>query len=145
MNPTNRLRFALAAGLAGLSLATAAQADRRFSYSYEAKTYTPGSIELETWTTWKTGDDFDRSDDVHQSLGFGAEQVGELRGEIHVPIDENVRELVEPERDWGDDESESDQPERLVGRVTPRGCPRIRRGVRGCRCVGGGRHESSLL
>lgn len=67
---TNRFRELLATGLIGLSLATAAQADRRFSYSYEAKTYTPGSIELETWATWKTRDGFDRIDFRHE-LEFG--------------------------------------------------------------------------
>ena len=48
----------------------AAHADRRFAYSYEAKTYTPGSTEMVTWTTWKTSDDFDRLDFRHE-LEFG--------------------------------------------------------------------------
>ncbi|MFT4549069.1 MAG: hypothetical protein ACI8XO_004910 [Verrucomicrobiales bacterium] len=68
--PTNRFRVLLAIGVIGLSLASAAQADRRFTYSYEAKTYTPGSIELETWTTWKTRDGFDRLDIRHE-IEFG--------------------------------------------------------------------------
>jgi hypothetical protein len=63
---THGFRAWLATSLVGFSLATAAQADRRFAYSYEAKTYTPGSLELETWATWKTREDFDRIDFRHE-------------------------------------------------------------------------------
>ena len=60
-------RRLLVTALATLALSSAADAgDRRFSYSYEAKTYTPGSLELETWTTWKTRDGFDRLDFRHE-------------------------------------------------------------------------------
>lgn len=68
--PTNHFRLLLATGFIGLSLASAAHADRRFSYSYEAKTYIPGSVELETWATWKTREGFDRIDFRHE-LEFG--------------------------------------------------------------------------
>ncbi len=52
-------------------LGTSANAgERKFSYSYEAQRYVPGSVELENWVTWKTDDGFDRFDFRHE-LEFG--------------------------------------------------------------------------
>ncbi len=60
------LAAAVTVGLIGLAEA----GERRFAYSYEAKRYVPGEIELETYTTWKHDDDFDRIDFRH-ALEFG--------------------------------------------------------------------------
>ena len=49
---------------------TAHGGERRFAFSYEAKRYVPGEVELENWITWKTDDAFDRIDFRHE-LEFG--------------------------------------------------------------------------
>ena len=66
LSPWNHLR-SLACGvvLAQLLITVAAAGERRFSYSYEAQRYIPGSVELENWVTWKTDDGFDRLDFRH--------------------------------------------------------------------------------
>lgn len=67
LSPWNHLR-SLACGvvLAQLLITVAAAGERRFSYSYEAQRYIPGSVELENWVTWKTDDGFDRLDFRHE-------------------------------------------------------------------------------
>lgn len=52
--------------LALLPASLTSAAERRFVYSYDAGPFTPGSLELETWLTWKTGEDFDRIDFRHE-------------------------------------------------------------------------------
>lgn len=53
--------------------------ERKFAFTYEAESFTPGSFEYEQWVTWKTRDGFDRIDFRHEfeyapserlSLGF---------------------------------------------------------------------------
>jgi len=55
-------------GWAATSLFSVSHADeRRFAYSYEVLTYIPGSVELESWMTWKDRDNgFGRFDFRHE-------------------------------------------------------------------------------
>lgn len=103
----------MATALAAVSLGSAAEAgERRFSYSYEAKTYTPGSLELETWTTWKTRDNLDRLDFRHEiewgvserlQLGFYLVDWRWEDGEgasYHDSALEAIYNLTNPNTDW---------------------------------------------
>ena len=54
----------------------------------------------------ESGDDLDRAYAVHEGVGLGVEQVGELGCQVLVPVDEDVGELVEAEQDRGHDEGD---------------------------------------
>lgn len=67
----NLLRTAFVVGIVAAALMREAGAgERPFVYSYEAKPFVPGSIELENWVTWKHDGDFNRLDFRHE-LEFG--------------------------------------------------------------------------
>lgn len=60
------LTFVLALSLTGSFLQESRADARRFAYSYETLTYVPGSMELETWMTWKDRVGGDRFDFRHE-------------------------------------------------------------------------------
>ena len=68
-------------------------------------------------------------------MGVAGDEVVDLGGEVTLPIDEPVEELVEPEQDRGDHEADPQEPECLVGRVLEVGRP--------CRDVGTGYLDGS--
>ncbi len=87
-------------------------AERRFAYSYGASPFTPGSLELETWATWKTGEGFDRIDFRHE-LEWGVSERLQLGlyfadwrwqdGEgssFHDVALEAIYNLTDPNEDW---------------------------------------------
>lgn len=57
---------------AALALASSAEAgSRRFAYSYETTTMAAGAMELESWVTWKTGEDSNRDFDIRHEFEYG--------------------------------------------------------------------------
>jgi hypothetical protein len=50
-------------------------------------------------------------------VGAERQHVGGDRGQVTVPVDQHVEELVQPGQDGDDDEGEVQDPERLPGPV----------------------------
>ena len=54
---------------------------------------------------------------TYRSVSAPVQQIGELGGQVEVPVDEHVGELVEAEQDRCHDESDPQQPVGLESRV----------------------------
>src|SRR6185312_2660154 len=66
----------------------------------------------------QTGRDLDDSDEVHEVLRAPRDDVVDPGREVLRPVHRPVEELVEPEQDRCDDETDAKQHEHLVARVT---------------------------